>query len=211
LSNPRTPVISRRDSPLDPAVRAFEKGGIIAYPTETFYGLGVDPFNRHALERLFELKGRSFKSPVAVIIARTEMLNRLTGDITPVAERLIKRFWPGPLTMIFRAKDNVPCELTAGTGKIGARVSSNETATRLSSLLDSPLTSTSANPSGRPPARTAKEVLGYFNGGIDVLIDGGRLYGKKGSTIVDATEDHIKIIRHGDIPSRDIRECLKDI
>ncbi len=195
----KKPVILRPNDPLDPAITAFRAGRIIAYPTETFYGLCVNPFDEDAIKRLFALKGRECKNPVAVIVGDLEMLNMLTDNIPHVAERLIKKFWPGPLTILFKAKGIIPSELIAGTGKIGVRISSNPVAQRLMHAINSPITATSANPAGRPPACTTKEVIDYFNGDIDVLIDGGKLVGKKGSTIVDATEYPPKILREGEI------------
>ncbi len=200
----KEPLILKGDSCLDAAVKAFMAGGIIAYPTETFYGLGVNPFDEKAIKRLFDLKGRQDKSPIAVIAGDLGMLSMLTDNIPPLAERLIKRFWPGPLTILFKAKGIIPAELIAGTGKIGVRVSSNTVAMRLLEAINSPITATSANPTGKPPALCAKDVISYFNGGIDVLIDGGRLFGQKGSTIVDATEDMPKIIREGEIRADEV-------
>lgn len=206
--NAKKPVILRPDSSLGPAISAFRAGGVIAYPTETFYGLGVNPFDENAVKRLFGLKGRDQKNPVALIIGSHDMLKTLTGDVPPVAERLIKKFWPGPLTILFKARGIIPAGLIADTGKIGVRITSNPVAQRLMDAINNPITATSANPAGRPPALTAKEVIGYFNGDIDVLIDGGRLVGKKGSTIVDATENPPKILREGEIEADEVNRLF---
>lgn len=205
----KKPLILGADSPLDAALEAFKRGGITAYPTETFYGLCVDPFNKKAIEDLFSLKGRSEKNPVSVIVADKEMLGSVVEDIPTKAELLIKKFWPGPLTIIFKAHPSVPSELTANTGKIGVRVSGSPVSTRLSLALGSPITATSANPSGKKPPVTAKEVIDYFDGSIDVLIDGGRLPGKSGSTIVDITGEKAVIIREGEIPSSEVLKALR--
>jgi L-threonylcarbamoyladenylate synthase len=186
---------------LDEAVKVFKSGGIIAYPTETFYGLGVDPFNVKAIERLFKLKGRGFKDPVSVVANDLRTVEGLVESMPQVAELLIKRFWPGPLTIVFKAKGNVPDLLTARTGKIGVRIPGSPDAQRLLNALGSPLTATSANPSGNPPACEAGEVIKYFNGNIDVLIDGGRLTAKRPSTVVDVTGDGIEVLREGAVES----------
>ncbi|HBR18338.1 MAG: threonylcarbamoyl-AMP synthase [Deltaproteobacteria bacterium RIFCSPLOWO2_12_FULL_43_16] len=186
----------------------FKKGGIIAYPTETFYGLGVDPFNEAAIKKLFELKGRGSDKPVSILIKDKKMLLEVAEEIPLLAEKLIKKFWPGPLTIIFKAKKSIPSLLTGGTGKIGVRISSNPITQKLLEEIDSPITATSANPSGKKSPVTAKEVMDYFGDKIDLLIDGGVLSGKLGSTILDATEQELKVIREGEIPAKDVFEAI---
>ncbi|MEE9542552.1 MAG: L-threonylcarbamoyladenylate synthase, partial [Thermodesulfobacteriota bacterium] len=146
----KTKIISSTDS-FDEAVAALRLGGIVAYPTETFYGLAVDPFNEDAVKDLFSLKGRAFKEPVSVIIGDVSMLDTMVEDLSPKAERLTEEFWPGPLTVVLPAKAEVPDLLTAksSTGPtIGVRVPGCETARRLSIEFNGPITATSANPSG---------------------------------------------------------------
>lgn len=198
------PIIIDSSGALEEAVPIFRGGGIIAFPTETFYGLCVDPFNAEAVKALFRLKGRPPGNPIPLIISDYPMLKRVALEVPPLAEGLIKRFWPGPLTIIFKARPELPSGLTAGTGTIAVRVSGSGVAARLSRALDSPVTATSANPSGRKPPLEAAEVLAYFNGAIDMLIHGGRLPGKKGSTVVDATGEKLVIVREGEIPSSEI-------
>lgn len=203
------PVILKASTSFDEARIVFKRGGLIAYPTETFYGLCVDPFNKVAIERLFTLKGRSAESPISVIIADNLMLKEVAAEVPPAAEALIKRFWPGPLTIIFKAGPKVLPELISSTGKIGVRVSGSPVARRLSKELSSPITATSANPSGKKPPDSAQEVMEYFNGSIDLLIDGGRLPGRLGSTIVDVTKKGIKVIREGEVPADELLKALK--
>lgn len=188
----------------------FKKGGMIAYPTETFYGLGVDPFNEIAIKKLFALKGRDFDKPVSILIKDKKMLLTVVEAISPLVEILIKKFWPGPLTIIFKAKKSIPSLLTGGTGKIGVRISNNPITQRLLEEIDSPITTTSANPSGEKSPVTANEVMGYFGNKADLILDGGMLYGKLGSTIVDVTEGELAVIREGDISTKMVAECLKD-
>jgi len=199
----RPRILSAEDDYL-PALKPFRAGGIIAYPTETFYGLCVDPFNELAIKALYEIKGRPPASPMPLIIGEASMLSSVVSEISPQAQKLMDRFWPGPLTIVFRARPELPSILTAGTGTIAVRLSGSPHARRLSSTLSSPITSTSANPSDRPPATKADEVLNYFDGSIDILIDGGGLRGKRGSTIVDATGERITILREGEIAASEI-------
>lgn len=198
------PITLSPESSFELAVKTFREGGVIAFPTETFYGLCVDPFNPGAVKKLFELKGRPEKNPVALILPDEKSLPLITPEIPSSAKKLIKRFWPGPLTIIFNALPAIPPLLIANTGKAGARVSPHPVASRLAKELGSPITATSANPSGKKPPSTPQEVIEYFNGSIDVLIDGGKLEAKKGSTIVDATDRELMLVREGEIPFEDV-------
>lgn len=203
------PVILKPTDAFDEAKMAFKSGGVVAFPTETFYGLCVDPFDPKTIERLFSLKGRAETNPVSVIIANKEMLSRVVVDIPATALKLIDRFWPGPLTIVLKAHPDVPPPLIANTGKIGVRVPGSAVARRLSEYLASPITATSANPSGKRPPIESNEVIAYFNGEIDVLIDGGRLPGRLGSTVVDLTGVGFTIIREGEIASEAIERAIR--
>ena len=202
------PLIIAPSASLDEAAAVFKNGGIIVYPTETFYALGADPFNPVAIKRLFDLKGRPSSMPLSVIVKDAAMLGCITSNITPLAQRLMDAFWPGPLTIIFDGLPSLPAELTASTGSVAARVSSDPVCCRLLDALDAPVTATSANPTGKPPASDASVVNEYFDGRIDLLIDGGRLKEASGSTIVDCRGHSPIIVRHGMITEADImRVC----
>ncbi|MBI5327416.1 MAG: threonylcarbamoyl-AMP synthase [Deltaproteobacteria bacterium] len=189
----------------------FRKGGLVAYPTETFYGLGVDPFNKTAVKKLFTLKGREADKPISILVKDKNMLAEIAEEIPSAAEKLIKKFWPGPLTIIFNARKSIHEILTAGTGKVGVRISSNPVTQKLLEAIDSPITTTSANPSGKKSPLTAREVTDYFGDKVDLIIDGGKLYGKLGSTIVDVTEGDLKVIREGELPVTVIRDQLSTV
>ncbi len=195
--------ILKADSPeaLVKARNIIRSGGIIAYPTETFYGLGVDPYNEEAIKRLFALKRRTSDKPVSILVRDTKMLAHVVMEAPPAAEGLIKRFWPGPLTILFRSTSRIPPILTGGTGKIGVRIAGNPQTMKLLEVVDLPITTTSANPSGSKPPLTAKEVANYFDGHVELIMDGGRLSGELGSTVVDITEGGLEIIREGEIPT----------
>lgn len=191
-ANPESDLISQ-------AVAVLKDGGVIAYPTETFYGLGVDATNEQAVERLFAVKGRDFKNPIPVVVGDIVHLNQVVNDVPPLAQELIARYWPGPLTLIFRATPSLPDRLTAGTGKIGIRISSHPIARLLAGKLGGPLTSTSANRSGQKECITVQEVMEKIGDDLDLIIDGGATPGGKGSTILDTTQDPPVVLRAGAI------------
>ena len=190
------------------AVDALKRGEVIVFPTETFYGLGADAFDKAAVGRVILLKGRNPENPIPIIVADREMLMEVVKDIPPMAQSLMDRFWPGPLTLILPAKNNIPAPLLNRTGGIGVRVSSHPLATRLARELGRPLTATSANPPGKEPARSIEEAMSYFSSRIEIFLDGGRLNGKKGSTVVEILQGQLKIIREGEIHSRELGKVL---
>jgi L-threonylcarbamoyladenylate synthase len=182
------------------AVAILKDGGVIAYPTETFYGLGADAHNEAALEKIFAVKGRAFNNPVSVIIASENDLASLVAEIPEEARILMRRFWPGPLTMVFWAAPAVSARLTAGTGKIGIRISSHPIAALLVRQLGAPLTATSANRSGEPENASTAGVINSLGALPDAMIDGGKTPGQPGSTILDVTASPFRILREGAVP-----------
>jgi L-threonylcarbamoyladenylate synthase len=208
MSNNTHPLILEKNSALAPAVEAIRAGGVVAYPTETFYALGVDPFNNEAVDRLLRLKVRPDGKPISLIIKDTCVLRTITPALTPVLLKLSRAFWPGPLTIVLKAVENFPAAITAGTDKIGVRVSSSPVAGRFAAELSTPVTATSANPSGAAPPVTAKEVIDFFGADIDVIIDGGTLPGAPASTVVDVTGARPKVLRAGTIGAEEIEAAL---
>ena len=202
----KRPLILSQEDDLYEAVTVLRRGGVIAYPTETFYGLAADPFNAKAVERVFALKRRPADKPLSLIVKDMAMLKRVVGDVPPVAVGLIRRYWPGPLTIVFEAAKDLPPVITAGTCKIAVRISSSPVAMRLVTELGSPVTATSANPSGSLPAATGRQVIDYFNGTIDIVIDAGELPGRLGSTVVDVTGNLVTLVREGEIPYSELSE-----
>ncbi len=188
------------------AITIMKNGGIVAYPTETFYGMGADITNPRALEKIYTVKGRAFNKPISIIIGSREDLATFTDDIPPSAVSLMNRFWPGAITLLFTASRAVPRKLTAETGKIGIRLSGNPVATLLARSLSGAVTATSANRSGRHECVSAQEVIDSIGERLDAVVDGGRTPGGAGSTIVDITVDPPVIIREGIIPSSGIFE-----
>ncbi len=182
------------------AAYTIKDGNIVAYPTETFYGLGVDPCNEEAIDRLYRLKGWKEKRPVSVLINHLDKLTQLVKEIPPIARLLMNTFWPGPLTLVFEINPSFPSLISGGTGKIGVRISSNEIANKLLEELDGPLTTTSANLTGGKEAFKAEDVESFFGRNVTLVLQGGELKGIKGSTIIDVTGDKIEVIREGDLP-----------
>lgn len=190
------------------ALSALRRGEVVVFPTETFYGLGADALNGEAVEKVFSLKGRDPNSPIAVIVADRKMLGEIVTEIPEPAKRLMERFWPGPLTLVLPARKGLAAPLLNREGKIGVRVSSHPLAARLTRGLGRPLTATSANLSGREPARTVAEARAYFSGKIEVFLDGGRLEGKKGSTVAEVRGGKLRMIREGELGAKDLEEAL---
>lgn len=179
------------------ALNILKEGGIIAYPTESYYALGVNAADIEAIERLYELKKRPSDKPIPVIVGGTDGLLFLVENVPGQAKSLMEKFWPGPLTLIFNAVDDVPSLLTGGTGKVAVRIPGKSAALYLAESIKLPITATSANPSGEGPAETPDEVIAYFQDEIDLLIDGGKTPGGMPSTIVDVTVTPPRIIREG--------------
>ena len=196
---------------LNRAVAVLNGGGVVAFPTETYYGLAVDPLNPLALNHLFSLKQRDISKPILTLVDDRASLSSLAQDIPIIYEPLMKEFWPGPLTLIFQARLNLPTLLTAGTSTIGVRHSSHPFARQLLRAFGRPLTATSANISGYAAAVDAYEVKTQFGSKIDVVFDGGRTPGTVGSTIIGLEGDRLKLIREGVIPYRDILRVFQKL
>jgi len=181
------------------SLKILQRGGIVAYPTESFYALGALATDEKAIKRLYELKKRPSGKPLPVIVGDIDILKPLVKYIPSQAERLMEKFWPGPLTLIFEARDNISKLLTGGTGKIAIRIPGESVALQLVKAVRLPLTATSANLSSKPPAKKPDEVISYFKNGIDLIIDAGKTPGGKPSTIVDVTVTPLRVLREGPI------------
>ncbi len=186
--------------------RVLDAGGVIVYPTDTFYGLGADPKNPRAVARLFEIKRRRADQPVLLLLADPGDVFEWAREISPRAEDLMKRYWPGPLTLVFKARGDVLPELTAGTGTIGLRVPGNNLTRDLVRALGHALTGTSANRSGQPSLRRAKEAAEMIGDLVDLILDGGETAGGKPSTVVDVSSGLPRVVRDGVIPAREITD-----
>ncbi|MGA2781454.1 MAG: L-threonylcarbamoyladenylate synthase [Smithella sp.] len=188
------------------AAEILANGGIIAYPTETFYGLGADATNEKAIEKIFAVKGRNSKKPVSLIIGQANDVYPLVQNVSEAARKLMTAFWPGALTIVFLATNNISPLLTAGSGKIGLRVSSHPIAGGIVQILKRPLTATSANLSGAPECTRASEVAEQLGDKIDAIADLGNALGTVGSTIIDVTCAPPVILREGAISRKTIEK-----
>lgn len=193
------------------AREVVRSGGVIAYPTETFYGLGADPGDPAAVKRLFEIKGRPADQPILLLIRSADEVKDWASEITRSAEILMEKFWPGPLTLVFAAKPDVMREITAGRGTIGLRLPGNPLTLALLEALGSALTGTSANISGGRSPQTAEEAAAMIGGMVDLVLDGGRTTGGRPSTVMDVSQEPPRLIREGAVPRDDIFTSVRHV
>jgi L-threonylcarbamoyladenylate synthase len=182
----------------------LNRGGIVAYPTETIYGLGVDAFNEIAIGRLLEIKGRPVAKPVSILVRDIDMLRRVVARIPAMARDIMEKFWPGPVTIIFPASEAIPAILTAHTGTVGVRISPHPFVERLFGFFNAPLTSTSANISGETSLLEPEDMLRTFGGRIDLVISMPESMGGVRSTVIDVTGDRPKTVRTGAVDMKEI-------
>jgi L-threonylcarbamoyladenylate synthase len=179
-------------------------GGVVALPTESFYGLSVDATNAQAVERIFAIKKRASELPILILISSVGELAKYVIEVPPAAKKMGERFWPGGLTMIFESAPILPSSLTGCTGKIGIRISSHPIAHAIPKALLVPITGTSANVSGTPPCTTADQVLECIGTEVDLVLDGGPTQGRDPSTVLDMTCNPPLIVREGMIKVEEI-------
>ncbi len=187
------------------AAKIVSEGGVIAFRTDTFYGLGADPFNATAVARIRELKGREENKPILLLLSDATIADRFIADRSKAFEEVAGKFWPGPLTIVGLAVANLPPEITAGTGTVGVRVPADDDVRELVRVCGGALTATSANPSGSEPARSAQEVIEYFGKRIDLVIDNGEVTAIEPSTVLDVTISPPRVVREGTIKGTDLR------
>ncbi|MGH7934014.1 MAG: L-threonylcarbamoyladenylate synthase [Candidatus Binataceae bacterium] len=190
------------------AVEALRAGEPVVYPTETFYGVGADALSPAALERLFALKRREAGKPVALIAADIEMAFALAREIPDAARRLAEAFWPGPLTLVMPPRAGLPEPLAGPDGGVGVRVSSHPVARELAARLGRPITATSANLSGDPPATTLDETRAAFGDRIRIYLEGGRLGASAPSTVIAFDRGEWRVLRTGAISHAAIAAAL---
>ena len=193
---------------LHDAVAALRAGELVVYPTETFYGIAADPFSPSALEKLFALKGRDPQKPIALIAADLQMAFEIAREVPSVARRLAMAFWPGPLTIVLRARVGFPAQLIGPDGGVGIRVSPHPVARGLSENLGRPITATSANRSGEEPATTLQAARNSLGEKVKVFLEGGTLSASAPSTVVACDAHGYRIIRAGAIAERQLIATL---
>jgi L-threonylcarbamoyladenylate synthase len=181
------------------AAHIIGQGGVVVCPTSGLYGLAADPFQPAAVQRIFEIKGRSAEMPLLVLIDDRETLTRLTSDIPPVAEELINRFWPGGLTLIMPVHPALPAPLTGGGATIGIRETAHPVARALAKAVGGVITGTSANRSGGSGCSRIQDLDPKVAAGVDLILDAGNLAGGRGSTVVDCTIAPPRVLREGTV------------
>lgn len=195
---------------IDKAVEILKNGGVVAFPTDTVYGLGGDVFSIKATERIYRVKQRPRHMPLPVLIADTTQLADIVGTVPDTAWCLIKHFWPGGLTLVLPKKDSLSDIVTAGSSNIAVRIPDHVVPLSLIRGLGSPIIGTSANISGSPNPMTALEVERQLGGQVDLIIDMGRCPGGLESTVVDVTGGAPVILRRGIISEEKINRVCQE-
>ena len=180
------------------AVRILQIGEVIAFPTDTVYGLGADPFNSEAVQKLFIYKGRPSNKPIPLLISSIEQATLVVKEVPPLFFELAEKYWPGALTMILKARPELPKVVTAGQSTIGIRIPANRLACQLIQEFGSPIATTSANRSDYPPATTALQVCQQLGDEL-LILDGGPTKIQVSSTVLDLTTRPPKIRRQGSV------------
>ena len=190
------------------AASIIREGGLVAFPTETVYGLGADCMNERAVERIFEAKGRPAANPLIVHVDDREKLARVADEVSGKAERLMEKFWPGPLTLVFRLRAGVPPSVSAGLSTVAVRMPASRIALELIRLARTPIAAPSANASGRPSPTRSSHVLADLGDRIDMILDGGATEIGIESTVLDVTTDTPIILRPGWVTARKLEEII---
>lgn len=201
---------ARVASQIDKAVEILKAGGIVAFPTDTVYGLGGDAFNSEAAERIYVVKQRPRYLPVPVLVADVAQVTAVTDSVSDVAQRLMKHFWPGGLTLVLPKAASVPGSITAGGDKVAIRIPNHIAPLTIIRRLGIPIIGTSANISHKPSAVTAQQVERQLGKQIDLIVDMGRCPGGLESTVVDVTGEMPVILRQGVIPEDEIRRVSEE-
>ncbi len=188
------------------ACEILKKGGIIAYPTDTIYGLGVDPEISQAVERLFDLKERREEKSISLMFSGKEMLYRHFKDTSSLEKKAIDKLLPGAITIVL----GNPVDKSDTNETVGVRIPDNDFCRKLVEKYGKPITTTSVNKTGMPPAISASEVTNRFSNKIDLILDGGELPQSEGSTVIKINNENIEILRHGVVSEEDVRELIGD-
>lgn len=199
---------ARLDFVLGYATRLILAGKVVAFPTDTFYGLGADPFNLAAVSEVFRIKRRASDRPLPLLVGSLEQAVVLAKDPPPVFFKLAEKFWPGPLTLVLPASRLVPLKVTANTGKVGLRWPRAPLAVALITAVARPLTGTSANLAERPACSLAAEVDEQIGDDLPLILDGGPTPGELASTVVEIAGERARILRPGGVPESELKEFL---
>ena len=193
---------------LEYALRLILAGKVVAFPTDTFYGLGADPFNLAAVSEIFRIKRRSYDRPLPLLVSSIDQAADLSSDPPGLFFKLAEKFWPGPLTLIVPASRQIPLKVTGNTGRVALRWPSAPLAVALVEAAARPLTGTSANLTEHPACSTALEVERQIGDTVPLILDGGSTPGELASTIVELDDDDFQIRRHGPVTESQLKEFL---
>lgn len=193
------------------AAKVIKTGGLVAFPTETVYGLGADALNGEAVKKIYEAKGRPSDNPLIAHVSSFDQIRPLVREISDVAQRLMDEFMPGPITLVFKKTDVIPPETSGGLDTVAVRFPENRTAQAFISACSVPIAAPSANTSGKPSPTRASHVEYDLNGKIDMIIDGGHCEFGLESTIVDVSGDVPCLLRPGSITLEMLKEIVPDI
>ncbi|MDP3062782.1 MAG: L-threonylcarbamoyladenylate synthase [Chloroflexota bacterium] len=188
------------------ALRALLRDGVVAYPTDTLYGLGANAFSLRAVQRVFEIKGRRADMALPLLLAEASDIERVAVDIPPLAHALAERFWPGPLTLVLKRSSAVPDLVTGGRDTVAVRVPDHLVPRALARGLGAPITGTSANPSGGADPRTAEDVRQALGNLVDYIINGGPAPIGRPSTVLDLTGPEPRVLRQGALNVTELME-----
>jgi L-threonylcarbamoyladenylate synthase len=193
---------------LERSTRLILSGKVIALPTDTYYGLGADPFNLAAVSEIFRIKRRSSERPIPLLVASLDQAADLVSDPPQLFFTLAKKFWPGPLTLIAPASRQIPLKITANTGRVGIRWPRSALAEALITALGRPITGTSANLSERPACSTAAQVEEQIGRALPLILDGGSTAGGEPSTVVELRGDRVRILRYGGVAESELEDFM---
>jgi len=191
------------------AAAVLRDGGLVGYPTETFYGIGADPCSDRAVDGLFRAKARPLTVPIPLIAESLDQLVAVSGGVSALARDLAERFWPGPLTLVIPSWKGLSVAIHGGQGTVAVRVPGHLVARSLCGAFGHPVTSTSANLSGGTPSADADAVAALLASPLAMLLDGGRTPGRRASTIVDVVSGVARLVRPGAIAWEQVLECLE--
>jgi len=207
--NKKTELMSQsHPNVFDKAAAVIQAGGVVAFPTDTVYGIGVSAFNRKAIEKIYDVKGRSHLKAIPILVGNVEDLSQITPPIPLYIQQIIDNFWPGALTLVLPLLPELPGNLSPWP-TVGLRLPDHGQIQRL--LRETgPLAATSANLTGEPSAQTADDVLQQLDGRIDLILDGGPVPGGQASTVLDCSGEKLKILREGPISLAAIHQVINE-
>jgi L-threonylcarbamoyladenylate synthase len=200
-----------QDKKVKEAANVLKSGGVVAFPTETVYGLGANATNEEAVARIFAAKGRPSDNPLIVHVANVAQIERWIGELSPLVQRLITTFSPGPITYVLRHRGNFASNVTAGLNTVGIRIPDHPLALALLTLAEVPVAAPSANRSGRPSPTTAAHVVEDLSGDVDLILDGGPSTVGVESTVIDVRGDQPILLRPGGVTVEELEEVIGEI